>query len=142
MARITYLTDTWEIVKEVDLRPLRQQALRGINITIVGAPDSGRAVLAEQMRCDPARPNMEVDTPLLLLDLDSGDQAIDSDLIILLMDASKPDSSQEQDLVLNWHNANKKVLVVINEVELPESRTSAISPWTSRTGQGVVWGSV
>jgi len=142
MARITYLTDTWEIVKEVDLRPLRQQALRGINISIVGAPGSGRAVLAEQMRCDPARPNMAVDTPLLLLDLDSGDQAIDSDLIILLMDASKPDSSQEQELVLSWHNANKKVLVVINEVELPESRTSAISPWTSRRGQGVVWGSV
>ena len=56
MSKFQFFTGTWETIKEVDLSPLRQQALRSIQIDIVGAPGSGRSTLADQMRRDPRRP--------------------------------------------------------------------------------------
>ena len=46
MAKLTALTNTWEIVKEVDLQPLREEALGGIKIVIIGRQNSGRTTLA------------------------------------------------------------------------------------------------
>jgi uncharacterized protein (DUF697 family) len=142
MAPTKYLTDTWDIVKEVDLRPLREQALGGVKIAIVGDDGSGRFALAEQMRRDPARPEMRANSPLLLLDLEDGARAAGVDLIILLMDAQRADSGREQGLVIAWHNANQRVLVFIHETEAPAGVSSAVSPWSRQKGRGVVWGSV
>ena len=118
MARLTsYLSDTWSTIKEIDLRPIRDQALRGVKIAIVGAPGSGRSTLAAQMRRDPARPQAESVASVLILDLDSAGQAEGADLIILMMDSRKTDSTQEQELVMNWYNAGQKVLTFINQFE-------------------------
>lgn len=141
MARFSQLTDTWSTIKEVDLRPLRDQALRGVRIAIVGDPGSGRSTLADQMRRDPARPHIEANTPLQILDLDSAGQATGADLIILIMDSRKRDSSREQEMVKAWHNSGQKVLVFINEFEETE-KSVTISPWISRGKRRVVWGSV
>ncbi len=54
MNKIGSLTSFWENVREADLRPLREQALAGIRIAVIGEPGSGRAALADQMRRDPA----------------------------------------------------------------------------------------
>ncbi len=136
MAKNPFLPNTWEIIKEVDLRPLREQALRNLEIAIVGAPGSGRAELASQMLRDPARPHLEATTPLLILDLSSADQANDADLIILMMDASESDSSREQALVKGWHDAKKRVIVFINQRDTL-SESDALTP---QHQQRVVWG--
>lgn len=116
MSIFSYVTNVWDILKEADLRPLRDQALRGVRIAIVGAPGSGRTTLAEQLRKDPARPQSASDSPLLILDLASTAQAANADLIILMIDHRKTDTLQEQELVKGWHNAAKKVLVFINQI--------------------------
>jgi uncharacterized protein (DUF697 family) len=137
----SYLTDTWQTIKEVDLRPIREQALRGVRIAIVGAPGSGRSTLADQMRRDPSHPNVELDTPVLILDLESVEKAVNMDLLILMMDSRRKDSSREQELVKRWYNAGQKVLVFINQfAEVDES--VSIVPLTSRGKRRVVWGSV
>ncbi|MBN1149473.1 MAG: hypothetical protein JXA78_19585 [Anaerolineales bacterium] len=142
MAKISsYLSDAWGTVKEIDLRPLREQALRGVKIAIVGAPGSGRSTLAEQMRRDPSRPQAESDAPIWILDLDSALQVKGADLVILMMDSRKTDSSQEQELVRGWYNSGQKVLTFINQFEEPGEST-AISPWSSRVKRRVIWGSV
>jgi uncharacterized protein (DUF697 family) len=115
MSALSYVTNVWDILKEADLRPLRDQALRGVRIAIVGAPGSGRSTLADQMRNDPARPQLATDSPLLILDLGSADQAANADLIILMIDSRGTDTLQEQELVKAWHNSAKKVLVFINQ---------------------------
>jgi uncharacterized protein (DUF697 family) len=137
----SYLTDTWQTIKEVDLRPIREQALRGVRIAIVGAPGSGRSTLADRMRRDPSHPEAEADTPVLILDLDSAEKAMNMDLLILMMDSRRMDSSREQELVKSWHNAGQKVLVFINQFAEPEESLS-ITPLTSRGKRRVVWGSV
>jgi len=146
MSKLRYLTGTWETIKEVDLSPLRQQALRSLRIAIVGSPGSGRNSLANQMRQDPRRPGMTTETPIAILDLESGWDAHMADLIILMMDNRKTDSSQEQELVKTWYNSGKRVLVFINqfdessETSSDDQRTS-VSPWASRGSRRVVWGS-
>jgi uncharacterized protein (DUF697 family) len=117
MSILSYVTNVWDILKEADLRPLRDQALRGVRIAIVGDPGSGRATLADQMRNEPGRPQFATDAPVLILDLASAAQAADADLIILMIDSRKTDTTQEQELVKGWHNAAKKVLVFINQFE-------------------------
>ena len=140
MNRINTLTSFWANIREADLRPLREQALRGVRLAIIGEPGSGRSTLADQMRRDPNRPQLSSDSPVLVLDLDSANQAGGADLIILVVDSRRVDSSREQELVRFWHNAGKRVLVFINQFEAQQERM-AVSPWASRGGQRVVWGS-
>ena len=140
MNRISYITSLWETIREADLRPLRDQALRGVRIAIIGQPGSGRSTLAEKMRRDPSRPQLSTDAPLLILDLDSASQAAGADLIILMLDSRQADTSREQELVRGWQNANRRVLVFINAFESPQQQM-AISPWTSAGRRRIVMGS-
>jgi uncharacterized protein (DUF697 family) len=138
--RINSLTNFWSNVREADLRPLRDQALRGVRLAIVGAPGSGRSTLADQMRRDPNRPQLTSDAPVLVSDLDNTSQSGTADLVILMLDSRKADSSREQEMVRLWRNAGKRVLVFINQFE-PQPERMAVSPWANRGGQRVVWGS-
>jgi uncharacterized protein (DUF697 family) len=141
MAKSSELMNTWNTIKEVDLRPLCQQALNGIRLTVVGAPGSGRSTLTSQMRRDPARPHLETDTPVTILDLETAAQGVDADLIILLIDSRKTDLSGEQTLVQSWSNSGKRTLVFINQFEEPKA-SQAITPWVDWKSRRVVIGSV
>ena len=141
MAKRIAFPNTWETIKEVDLRPLREQALKLVKIAIVGAPGSGRATLVDQMRCDPARPHLQADTPLLILDLEHAEQATGADLIILIMDSRKRDSALEQKMVKSWHNYGRRVFVFINQFEVGTEIQQA-GPAGAQPKQRVVWGSV
>jgi len=46
MAKVSALSNFWNTVKEVDLRPLRDQALRPVRIVLVGEAGSGVQELA------------------------------------------------------------------------------------------------
>lgn len=141
MSSTSILRETWETIKEVDLRPLREQALQGVRIAIIGDPGSGRKTLAEQLRCDPARPEQCEDTPVMILELAQANQAQAADLIILVVDSRKPEVSAEQRLARAIYNASKKVLVVVNQFEPPAKATDlAADPWGPR--RGVVRGAV
>jgi len=141
MNRINSLTNLWENIREADLRPLREQALLGARLAIVGQPGCGRSTLAEQMRRDPNRPQLTSDAPVLVLDLENADQANGADLIILMLDSRKLTSKREQEQARLWRNAGKKLLVFINQFEVQAGQV-AVSPWASGSGQRVVWGSL
>jgi uncharacterized protein (DUF697 family) len=116
MRRVSPLINFWEMVKETDLRPMREAALRGVKLALVGDPDSGREALLEAMRHDPARPGQETLTQAALLTLDQSVEPLQADLIILMMDSRKNNSEREQALVQEWHGQGKKVLVFIHDV--------------------------
>lgn len=128
MAGLLDIANTWKIVTEMDLRPLREQAERGVRIVLVGKPGSGRHALAAQMRRDPARPDTKTATPLPILELEISDRIAHSDLIILVMNALNGDDRLERDLVRGWLDAGKRVLVVINRVNVPASSSENPEP--------------
>jgi uncharacterized protein (DUF697 family) len=138
MASVKDVTNVWKNIREVDLRPIREAALQPLNLALVGAPGSGRHTLAAQMRSDPSRPSMQTQTPLVIADLDGPERAAAADLIILVIDATSKDTSREQDLVHAWVDAGKRVLVLLNKIDLL-SGGPALDDWTTWQTQDLVY---
>ena len=104
----------WKTVGEVDLRPIREDAVRELKIAMVGEEGSGRHALAEQMRRDPARPAVRTHTPVNILELDGEEGLKEADLIVVLAGVVGGDFTRHQALVRRLTNAGKKVLVFYN----------------------------
>lgn len=136
MAGISSITNVWNNIKEIDLRPIREEAMNMVKIAVVGGPGTGRSALAAQLRRDPLHGNVELQTPVMVLDIDSAQQAADADLIFLLIGPG--DYSREMALARGWNNAGKRVLAVYN---LEASQTGE-RPWVDLGAQRVVYGSV
>lgn len=134
MAGLTAIQSYWGIVTEIDLRPLENEALGEVKIAIVGAKGTGRELLAKQMRRDPFRPDMETDTPILILDLEAGMRAIPADLIILLIDGQQTNFAREKDLAHQWADSGKRVLVFVVLPQKPTGSQAILPaiPWKPR----------
>ncbi|HSO26598.1 MAG TPA: zinc ribbon domain-containing protein [Anaerolineales bacterium] len=139
MARINPLNSIWDTVKEVDLRPIRQEALDIVSLILVGEPGSGRAELAEQMRRDPSRPEEVVQSPLPALNPDNAGQAALADLILVVVDARADDHTRTAELVKRLSQAGPPVLVVMTHVAPSENLYGPAVSWGQRR---VVYGDV
>ena len=116
------LSNVWKNIKEVDLRPIQEEALRPVKLAIVGRPGVGRHTLADQMRRDPQRPDSQTQTILSISDLNSEDWVTAAELIILMLDATSNDFRQEQALAKKWADAGKNVLAFFNKIDLLENQ--------------------
>jgi uncharacterized protein (DUF697 family) len=116
------LANVWKNIKEVDLRPIQQEALHLVKLAIVGRPGVGRHTLADQMRRDPQRPQSRTQTILSISDLDAEDWVTAAELIILMLDSTSVDFRQEQALAKKWTDAGKLVLAFFNKIDLLESQ--------------------
>jgi uncharacterized protein (DUF697 family) len=134
MSTFKRLTSIWDNVKEIELRPIAEEALQEVYISIVGQPGSGRHTLAQQMRTDPQRPSVFLQSPLLIADLEDIGQAARAHLIILILDASTSNTQAEWELARRWTDAGKKVLVIFNKLDLVGSNPLP--------GQDKYWGSL
>lgn len=134
MGSLSTIQSFWTIISEIDLRPLAAEAQQEVLIALVGPVALGRDRLASQMRCDPARPDLETDTPILVLDLEQGLQARQAELTILLLDGSQADFSAEKALAHQLADAGKRVLVyIVQETQAAGGRTPPpVLPWKPR----------
>ncbi len=141
MAGIKDISSVWKNIKEIDLKPIRESATYPVRIVLVGAPESGRHTLAEQMRTDPARPGVHTQSTLALISTEAVAEAPVAHLIIVLVDATRTDFSVEQALVKKWSEAGKNVLVFVNKIDLVGSNIEgdAQAGWM---GSRVIYGSV
>ncbi len=140
MAGIKDVANIWKNVREVDLRPIREEALQTVKIALVGIPGSGRHTLAAQMRTDPARPLNQTQTPVLITDLDTLTGVTNADLIILVLDATVKNYQHEQELTQHWTNAGKKVLVFGNKSDLLGTG-QVLEGWVTWPTDKIVYGS-
>jgi uncharacterized protein (DUF697 family) len=116
------ISNVWKNIKEVDLRPIQEQALHPVKLAIVGRSGVGRHTLADQMRRDPHRPASKAQTPLIISDLNSEDWVAAAELIILMLDATSNNFDREQALAKKWADAGKKVLAFFNKMDLVDSQ--------------------
>ena len=164
MPGVKDLPSIWNNIKEMDLRPLRNEALRGVKIALVGRPGVGKRLLADQMRRDPLRPNAETLTPLLIIDLDdpakAQERASQADLVILLLPAVGAANDLEQIFARYMANAGRKILVFLHQpatiklvtdpqaIEKVKTKPNgtptsyALDVWAGSSKQRVVAGSV
>lgn len=121
MAGLKEISTVWTNIKEVDLKPIRDSATRPVRIILVGEPGAGKHTLAEQMRCDPARPGVHSQSPIALFTFDGCTEPPVAHLIIVLIEATRTSFQNEQALIKKWGEAGKNVLVVINKFDLVEN---------------------
>lgn len=141
MAGIKDLANIWRNIREVDLRPIRDQALLETRLALVGETGSGRHTLANQLRQDPARPQVRTHTPILIADLDKADLAVQADLILLILRADQTDTEREQALAHLWSSAGKKIVVFLNRFEGGEDVVDTIETEKVWAAQRVFLGS-
>jgi uncharacterized protein (DUF697 family) len=135
------LTHVWKNLKEVDLRPIQEEALRPVKLAIVGKPGVGRHTLADQLRRDPQRPASQTQTILSISDLNSDAGVAGADLIILMLGADARDDDQEQAVAKKWINAGRNVLALINPTDSLENQQIIANPAGWQMGR-VLLGSV
>ncbi len=140
MASIKDISSIWKNIKEVDLKPIRDAATRPLRIVVVGTDGAGKHTLAEQMRTDPAKPEIHTQSTLALIELQNDIAMPAADLIILLVDATRTDYSIEQELARKWSEAGKNVLVFINKIDLV-SGNIVVASGQDWPGTKVIWAS-
>jgi uncharacterized protein (DUF697 family) len=113
MAGIKDLSSVWNNVKEIDLRPLAEDATRGLRIAVIGDPTLGGEALAEAMRHDPSHPEAVVPSPVLVAGVEAAGRAAQADLVILLLDEATQDDTAERSLAQSLTEAGIPVLVLI-----------------------------
>jgi uncharacterized protein (DUF697 family) len=131
MAGIKDLHAVWNNVKEMDLRPLVEQARALPRIAILGQAGSGRSRLAEQLRRDPARPGVETQSEALILDLEQAAEAAQAELILLIINPANEDASRELALAARWRSAGKNLLLIVNCApgQAPAAIPEALTGW-------------
>ncbi len=134
------LNMVWSNIKEFELQPIRQAALREVRIALIGAPGSGRHTLGDQMRTDPAKPELHSGAPLAILDLDQAGSAEKADLIILITDVNQTEFTLELELVRKWIDVGKKLIIFGNKVDAL-GQGQVISQWVQWPGVEVLYGS-
>ena len=143
MPKISDMVNIWDTIKEIDLRPLAQQAGNMVRVAIIGPADTGRG-LVEMMRRDPGRPGMYLRTPIQLLSLEEAHNASSADLIILILDAREgldtAGYSREKELARTWAEARRKVVVIV-DIGGYDSPQQPIHPWLSWGTRRVCYGS-
>jgi uncharacterized protein (DUF697 family) len=140
LSSLANIPNIWKNIKEMDLRPLREQATQVVKIAIIGAPGSGRAELARQIRSDPAHGNMETQTPLLVADLDAFKQAEGADLIILVVSSDGEEDPVRQALEGGWRSAGKKMVLLVNQ---PTPQVGVIpGAWEGLGARSILYGPV
>jgi uncharacterized protein (DUF697 family) len=117
MAGLGDLNAIWKSIREIDLQSFRNEALKEVRLMVVGAAGSGRHGLADKMRRDPARPEMQTSTPVQVFDLEAARQPFVADLIVVLADSRRKEFEKEIALAEAWNNQGKKVVFFINQLE-------------------------
>ena len=144
MTRINELTTIWNTIKEIDLRPVRNEALQEVRLAIVGCQGSGRNALAEALRNDPLHPGVEASTPILLLGVTPIEtvmqQATNVQLLILLIPAGASDTQEERKLLKIWSDAGRKSLVLINTAGIEIQSGQVVVASGSASQQQAGWG--
>lgn len=121
MSGLKDLSKVWQSVKEMDLQPIRDEALQEVNIALVGRPGVAKEMLLEQMRRDLNRKGMETLSPALVIDYEGDDSALkpalSSDLMILVVEEKQADQELEQHLVRRWADSGRRILIVLVQQE-------------------------
>lgn len=144
MSGITSISSIWNNIKEIDLRPLREEALQLLKIAIVGDQGSGRSRLAAQLRRDPSREDIELQTPVMILDFDDPQLAQTADLIILLVGAGSGDLSRARNLARKWLDSGKPVVAIVDPTPAAPAEGQAgkqIELWGNLPASRLLFGS-
>ncbi len=110
------LENIWTTFKELDVRPIREEAEKPLTLAFVGEDGVGKSTLIAALRTH-VRSREKVITPTIEANLSSAEQALSADLIVLVLDARQQDFSAQAKLYEEWKNEGRNVLVFYNKMD-------------------------
>ncbi|MCL4394239.1 MAG: zinc-ribbon domain-containing protein [Chloroflexi bacterium] len=119
------LGNIWTTFKELDVRPIREQAERVVQIAVVGSAGAGKSTLIAAMRGDArsdaarARSHGASIGTAVEIDLDATARVGGADLIVLVLDVTRDDWRDQAPLVAGWQAAGRNLVVFLNKADAP-----------------------
>lgn len=139
MASWTDLGNIWNTFKEIDIRPIANEAERPMVLAFVGADGVGKSTLIVALRHD-KRARDKVISPTIEADLDAATRLGEADLIVLVLDATRGNFDAEQNLYREWKSAKRNVLVFYNKMDAVADVNSVSSTMQLWTGTRIAFG--
>ena len=118
------LENIWKTFKELDVRPIQEQAEKLLTLAFVGGERVGKSTLIEALRFN-ARPGEQIISTSVKVDLKYPEKASGADLIVLVLDGRKQDFDVEARLYSEWKDSGRNVLVFYNKMDAMSSPGSA-----------------
>ena len=140
MAAWTDLGNIWNTFKELDIRPLAEEAEQPLVLAFVGAASVGKSTLIAALRHD-KRAREKIIAPTIEADLDAAARVGDADLIVLVLDATRNDFSVEARLFAEWSGAGRRVVVFYNKMDAAQDANAIGATLTPWSGARVAMGS-
>ena len=134
------LGNIWTTFKELDIRPIRDEAERQLVLAFVGAVGVGKSTLIAALRHD-GRAHEKVITPTIESDLKAAARLGETDLIVLVLDATRGEFPAEVELCAQWQRASRQVIVFYNKMDVvieANALGATINQWN---GAQIVFGS-
>lgn len=131
MAGWTDLGNIWNTFKELDIRPLAEEAERPVVLACVGAVGVGKSTLIAALR-HTKRAREKVLAPTLEADLDAATHIGAVDVIVLVLDATRTDFTREAQLFAAWQPAGRNIVVFYNKMDVaPDANilSTTLTPW-------------
>ncbi len=134
MSTLSLIPSMWNIITEIDLDSMKQEAIRGVKLSLVSASPELSSILAGQMRRDPARPEIVSDTPIRIINLDDYQQRPEADAIILLLDGTLSSFGREKELARSLIDAGQRLIVFVHLPHPPQDSLTPVPqlPWQPR----------
>jgi len=134
------LGNIWTTFKELDIRPIRDEAERSIVLAFVGAEGCGKSTLIAALR-HVKRVREKVISPTIEADLDVAARVGEADLIVLMLDATRDDFAAEARLFAEWKTAARNVVVFYNKMDAVQDANVISTTMTPWAGARVAFGS-
>jgi uncharacterized protein (DUF697 family) len=133
------LGNIWTTFKELDIRPIRDEAERPLVLAFVGAAGAGKSTLIGALRQD-VRAHEKIVTPTIERDLKTAARLGDSDLIVLVLDATRDDFTAEAELCAEWQRAGRQLVVFYNKMDTVIDANALGATMTQWNGARVAFG--
>ncbi|HEX7586892.1 MAG TPA: zinc-ribbon domain-containing protein [Anaerolineae bacterium] len=126
------LGNIWTTFKELDIRPIRDDAERPVVLAFVGAAGVGKSTLIAALRHD-GRSHEKVITPTIESDLKAAARLGETDLIVLVLDSTRAEFPAEAELCAEWLQASRQVIVFYNKMDTvieANALSATINQWS------------
>jgi len=140
MSGWTDLGNIWTTFKELDIRPIADDAQRAIVLAFVGASGVGKSTLIAALRSDQHARDLVI-TPTIEADLADAAR-IEADLIVLMLDATRGDVSIEANVYRDLRKTGgRNLLIFYNKQDALSDASILASAMPMWTGTRVAFGS-
>jgi uncharacterized protein (DUF697 family) len=131
MANWRDLGNIWTTFKEIDIRPIAQDAEFPTTLAVIGAKGVGKSTLIAALRHNNHAHEKTI-TPVFEAGLDVAGELGGVDLVVLVLDATRNDFAAEVLLFNQWRAEQRNVLVFYNKMDgvIDMSALSAMTPWS------------